>query len=101
MQCRKLKFHAANWNDYRQKLAAAVASSEPEKEKTPTQAVTGKIGKAEDKAAGKARAIKGCAEAFQGRGGSCKGVVLQGKMSRGCKIVFMPSKRDHCQGKNH
>lgn len=49
---REIKAHAADWNAYRQKLAAAVTEAAPAKEEAPKQSVSGKITTAvEDKAA--------------------------------------------------
>ncbi len=55
---KEVKVHSADWNSYRQKLAAVVAGSEVEKQKAPTQTVTGKIATAEDKAAAKPESSK-------------------------------------------
>lgn len=49
---REVKVQATDWHAYRQKLAAAVAESAPEKAETPPQAAVGKITpKVEDKVA--------------------------------------------------
>lgn len=81
----EVKVHVSDWNAYRQKLAAVVASSEPEKEKAPTQAVTGKIGKAEDKAAVKAEPSKDVLKLSKGEVPDSKGAAASGKDAKELK----------------
>ena len=79
----EVKVHTSDWNAYRQKLAAVVASSEPEKEKVPTQTVTGKIGKAEDKAAAKPEPSKDVLKLSKGEAPAGKGAAGAGKDAKG------------------
>ncbi|TCV90477.1 FimV/HubP family polar landmark protein [Sulfurirhabdus autotrophica] len=79
---KEVKVHSADWNSYRQKLAAVVAGSEVEKEKAPTQTVTGKIASAEDKAAAKPEPSKDVLKLSKGEVVAGKGAAA-GKNEKG------------------